>query len=247
MVQTTFKKVVPRFWESPELAWETVNIKAWPRPWNASKLCLFWLPTSDDWIVPWCFFILDMHVGAKNVALRLVKGLENKTHQRNQLLHHWHDKISPGRGRHQLPELSEHDDAWQQPWSLALCGVVLGVDTHAKLGSGEVSGRKIRAASTRAWTSITHLPPPRKGGAIHSSEVLPQYAGSMSFTSCSSRLGGAMFVLALEARGGNMVIPRPSHGMFAGYHGKGRLDLAIDTENHKLGIRSAFICRQVYR
>jgi hypothetical protein len=31
----------------------------------------------------------------------------------------------------------------------------------------------------------------------------------MSFTSCSSRLGGAMFVLALEAKGGNMGIPWP--------------------------------------
>ena len=62
----------------------------------------------------------------------------------------------------------------------------------------------------------THLPwhpwppwPPRKGGAINSNEVFRQEAGSMSFTSCSSRLGGAMFVLALEAKGGNMGIPWP--------------------------------------
>lgn len=54
-------------------------------------------------------------------------------------------------------------------------------------GGGEISFRNCRSAM--------------KGGAINSNEVFRQEAGSTSFTSCSSRLGGAMFVLALEAKG----------------------------------------------
>lgn len=49
------------------------------------------------------------------------------------------DGASLGRGRDQLPELSERDDAWQQPWSLADCVALLqchsGVDKHDELGS----------------------------------------------------------------------------------------------------------------
>lgn len=54
-------------------------------------------------------------------------------------------------------------------------------------GGGEISFRNCRSV--------------KKGGAINSNEVFRQEAGSMSFTSCSSWIGGAMFVLALEAKG----------------------------------------------